>query len=147
MSTYSALYYHLIWSTKNRTPLILDSLEPLLYKYINGIVRNNNIDLLQIGGMPDHIHLLLRSSPDKNISDLVKDIKISSSKMIQGQSLSAFAWQIGYGAFSISKSNVDKVKKYIQMQKEHHKTCSFKDEWMAFLKQHEITFNEKYVLG
>ena len=83
MSSYSATYYHLVWSTKNRQPFITEPFEVHLYRYIFGIIRNKNIQLLRIGGMPDHVHLLIKKSPDQSLPDLVREIKINSTKMLR----------------------------------------------------------------
>lgn len=147
MTTHHALFYHLIWSTKNREPFIHPLIEQTLHRYITGIINAKKASLIQIGGMPDHIHILLTLSPDQAISKLVKDIKISSTKWIreQNSSTKSFSWQEGFGAFSVSKSNTDAVQKYIVKQKEHHKKSSFEEEFIQFLEKHEIEYDRKYV--
>lgn len=149
MATYSSLYYHLIWSTRDRQRYIDEKSEELLHKYIHGLAGNKKILLLQIGGMADHIHLLVRTNPDNNLPDLVKDIKVSTTLLLRQQSveLSKFSWQSGYGAFSISSSHTDAVKEYIKNQKEHHKACSFEDEWLRLLRKQNVAFDERYVFG
>ena len=147
MPTYSALYYHFIWSTKNRAPLIPMSLETKMHAYINGIVKSKGGTVLQVGGMPDHIHLLVRLKPDQSVPELIKIIKTTSGKWLKeaDSSLGDFYWQKGYGAFSVSKSQTDSVQEYIMNQHEHHKYRSFKDEWLAFLQKHGVEYDEKFV--
>lgn len=142
---YAQIYIQIIFSVKNRDSLINENFEEILYKYITGIVTNKKQKLLIINGMPDHIHILLSLSANCNLSELVKDIKVSSSKYINENKLSKykFQWQNGYGAFSYSKSQVDKVYKYINNQKEHHKKYSFKDEYIKLLQKFEIEYNFK----
>ncbi len=147
MTTYSALFFHLVWSTKNRAPLIQEAFEESLFRYIGGLARHRKVDAIQMGGMSDHIHLLVRTSPDNHIPNMVRDIKISTTKMIRSKipGLNAFSWQSGYGAFSVSKSNTDVVQAYIANQKHHHKTKTFEDEMRGLLKVHQIQVDERYL--
>ena len=149
MTTYSALYYHLIWATKRRLPLIPEIIENKFYSYITGIVQNKTSTLIQVGGMADHIHLLIRINPDQQISELVRIIKISSGKWLKETvpTLREFCWQTGFGAFSVSKSQTDMVRDYIAHQKEHHKHRSFDQEWLACLQNHGIEYDKNYVFG
>ncbi len=149
MTTYSALYYHLIWSTKNRAGFISETIENKLHAYMTGIVQAKNGTVIQIGGMSDHVHLLVQLNPDQNISDLVKTVKVASSKWLKETSpdFNKFSWQTGFGAFSVSTSQTDMVKEYILNQKEHHKIRGFDEEWLNFLKSHKIEYNENFVLG
>lgn len=144
---FSQLYVQLVFSVKNRDALIQSNFEELLFKYITGIVSNRKQKLLIINGMPDHIHILLSLSPNCIISDLVKDIKVSSTKYINENKLCKFKfqWQNGYGAFSYGKSQVDSVFKYISNQKEHHKKYSFKDEYIKLLNKFEIEYKEEHL--
>jgi len=149
MTTYSGLYYHLIWSTKNRAGLISETIENKLHAYMAGIVQGNKGTAIQIGGMSDHVHLLVRLNPDQNISDLVKAVKVASSKWLKETSSDFYnsSWQNGFGAFSVSKSQTNIVKEYILKQKEHHKIRGFGEEWLNFLKSHNIQYIEKFVFG
>lgn len=132
---------------KFRNALINPEWEEKLYQYITGIVKNKNQKLIAINGMPDHIHIFLGLKPSCCLSDLVRDIKKSSTTFITENKLSdfKFQWQNGYGAFSYSHSHIDNVYKYIMNQKEHHKKVSFKAEYLEFLKKFEIEYDEKYV--
>ena len=123
--TYSCLINHIIFSTKHRRPLIVPDLRPRLYDYIGGIIRKHQGTLYEIGGMPDHLHLLLRMHQDMPVSDLVRDIKSSSSGWIHQtfEKMHEFQWQDGYGVFSASKSQMNRIKSYIQGQATHHQIC------------------------
>jgi putative transposase len=118
-----------------------------LYKYITGVVQNNSHKLLAINGMPDHIHILIGLRPAQSISDLMKDVKQSSSKWINDNKLASghFEWQEGYGAFSYSKSQINQVINYIQNQEIHHKKKTFKEEYLDFLEKFEIDYDEKFI--
>ncbi len=140
-------YVHIVTSTKYRQPLILPEIETAFHSYMVGICKNLECPVLQIGGVEDHIHILTMLSTKVRLMDLIQQVKQSSSKWIksQGESYQNFQWQIGYGAFSVSYKTVDTVVKYIQNQKEHHKSKSFQDEYRQFLKTYEIEFDERYV--
>lgn len=116
---------------------------------MTGIVQGKTGTVIQIGGMPDHVHMLIRLNPDHNISELVKTIKIASGKWLRQTApiFHEFCWQTGYGAFSVSKSQTDAVRHYIANQKEHHKTRRFDEEWLTFLQNHGIEYNTNYVFG
>ena len=118
-----------------------------LYTYIGGIIRAQKGLLIEIGGIEDHIHLLVGISPTKPISDAIREIKANSSKWVNElfELSERFEWQKGYGAFTVSYSHQQLVKNYIQNQKEHHHKKSFKEEYIALLKSHDITFEEKYL--
>ena len=140
------VYIHLVFSTKHRQPFIQPEIEDKLYGYISGIGRNLDCPVLQIGGIEDHIHILLVLSMKITLADIVEDIKKNSSKWIKTQGdCDYFYWQNGYGAFSVSPRHVDRVKRYIANQKEHHRTKSFMSEYVGILKQYNITYDEKYV--
>ena len=149
MSSYSQIYIQIVFAVKNREALITSSWEDKLYQYITGIVQNKGQKMLAINGMPDHIHLFIGMKPNCCLSDLVREIKKSSNKMINENKLSRFKfnWQEGFGAFSYGHSQIDTVVKYIMNQKKHHKKQSFKDEYIEFLKKFEITYDEKYVFN
>ena len=118
-----------------------------LHKYITGIVHKRNQKLLSIFVMPDHTHILIGMTPEISISDLVRDIKAGSSQYISkiGWTNGKFNWQNGFGAFSYSKSQINTVIRYILNQEEHHKTKTFRDEYIEFLKKYEIEYDEKYL--
>jgi REP element-mobilizing transposase RayT len=127
--------------------MISDSWKDDLYKFITGIVKNNNQKLYIINGMPDHLHILLSISSDIKISDLVRDIKSNSSRFINTNHFvkGKFEWQEGYGAFSCSNSQLDKVVNYIKNQQEHHKETTFKEEYLDFLNKLKIDYDDKYL--
>jgi REP element-mobilizing transposase RayT len=136
-----------VFAVKYRNGLIIPSLKEELYQYISGIIKHHNHKLLAINGMPDHIHIFIGMRPTQSISDLMQDIKGSSSKWINEKKFLKvkFEWQEGYGAFSYSKSHVDNVINYIKNQEEHHKKTTFREEYFNFLEKFEIDYDEKYV--
>lgn len=146
-NTYTQIHLHVIFAVKNRNALIQDSWGEKLYKYITGIFQQYGHKLLQINGMPDHIHLLIGMRPTQSLSDLTKQIKASSTKWINENKWTRhqFAWQAGYGAFSYAKSEVPRVVEYIQNQKEHHRTKTFTEEYVEFLKAFEVDLDERYI--
>jgi len=146
-NTFSQLYIHSVFSIKGRENLISNNLKDELYKYICGIVNNNHQKVYAIKGMPDHIHILLSIKPNCLLSDLMRDIKASSSKWINANKLvkGKFQWQEGFGSFSVSQSQLDKVIAYIENQEIHHQKLLFKQEYIEFLKSYKIDFDEKYV--
>jgi len=145
--TYSQLLLHIVFSTKGRAPWITADVAERLYPYIGGIVRAEKGVLQTIGGVEDHVHLYLRWRPDGSVSDLMRTVKARSSKWVHDTfpKLAAFAWQEGYSAFSVSKSQEEPVKKYIAGQHEHHKKEDFKSEVLRFLRAHGVEFDEKYL--
>jgi REP element-mobilizing transposase RayT len=136
-----------VFAVKYRNGLIIPSLKEELYQYISGIIKHHNHKLLAINGMPDHIHIFIGMRPTQSISDLMQDIKGSSSKWINEKKFLKvkFEWQEGYGAFSYSKSQVDNVINYIKNQEQHHKKESFRDEYLNFLNRFEVDYDEKYI--
>lgn len=147
-NTYTQIHIHAIFAVQNRNSLINKQWQDDLYKYITGIIQNNGHKLLQIGGMPDHVHVLFGMRPVQSLSDLMQDIKGSSSKWINENNFiqGKFSWQEGYGAFSYGKSQVEGVIKYIQNQEIHHQKHSFQEEYLELLKIFEVNFDEKYIL-
>ena len=145
--TYTNLLYHLVFSTKGRIPLIGKELQPDLYAYIGGIVRGEGGVLLEIGGMPDHVHLLVKFKPIVAISDMLQLIKGNSSKWVNAErhSMRKFGWQDGYAAYSVSESQVDAVREYVQRQEEHHRGQPYQDEFRALLERHGIEYDERYL--
>ncbi len=145
--TYSQILLHVVFSTKQREPWITSEVAEKLYPYVGGIVRAEKGVLYSIGGVEDHVHMYLRWRPDGLVSDLMRTVKSRSSKWIHEQfsALHAFAWQEGYGVFTVSRSQDEKVKIYIATQAEHHKKQDFKSEFLRLLRAHEIEFEERYV--
>ena len=146
-NTYTQLIIQLVFAVKGRKSFISETWEEELYKYITAVVQNDRHKMLAINGMPDHIHILIGLNPAISISDLVKDIKRSSNNWINEKRLikNKFEWQSGFGAFSYSRSHLDKVYKYIQKQKIHHKKVSFKSEYLTELKANEIEYKYEYL--
>jgi len=146
-NTYTQLYAQIIFSPEGRQNLIHEHFKNDVYKYISGIIKNKNQKLMIINGMPDHIHIFIGFSPEIALSELVRDIKSSTTNYINEQKLIAgkFSWQSGFGAFTYSKSQVTKVVSYIQRQEEHHKKKSFKEEYLELLKKFEVGYDEKYL--
>ena len=145
--SYTNLYYHIVFSTKNHIPF-LDELEMTrLFEYIGGIINNMKATLLLVGGTSDHVHIAVRLHPEISIVGFVRDVKTNSSKWVH-EALSRnsdFSWQDGYSAFSVSHSIVGKVVDYIRGQKVHHKKLTFKEELKALLEKHDISYDERYL--
>ena len=146
-NTYTQIHLHIVFAVKYRECLINRSWSEELYKYITGIVQNNNHKMLAINGMPDHVHLLIGMRPAQSISDLLNYIKSNSAKWINEKKIlkERFQWQEGYGAFSCSKSHMKNVIEYIENQEKHHQKHTFKEEYIDCLKKQEIEFEEKYI--
>lgn len=146
-NTYTQIHLHLIFAVKYRTGIIQSKWKDELYKYITGIIQSNNHKLLIINGMPDHIHILVGIRPNQSVSELLQDIKGSSSKWIneKGFVKGRFEWQEGYGAFSYGKSQIKDVIRYIENQEEHHRKKTFREEYLAFLDAFEVEYDEKYI--
>jgi REP element-mobilizing transposase RayT len=147
MSTYSKIYIHVVFVVNGRQSLIQPQWEEKLYKYITGIVQNKQQIMVAINGMPDHIHFLIAMKPTCCLSDLVREIKNSTNEMINAESLTShkFKWQEGYGAFSYTHYSLDTIINYIANQKEHHAKNKFKEEFIDLLKNHQVSYEEKYL--
>lgn len=143
----SNILTHIIFSTKNRQSFIHDEIELRLYAYIKTICQDHGSHLIQIGGISNHIHLLVNLSRKYALSKFVNEIKSHSSKWIKtiDNDLQNFAWQSGYGAFSVGQLEYQKVVDYISRQKEHHQVISFQEEYLRFLKTYRIKYDEKYL--
>ncbi len=144
--SFTAIYTHFVFSTKDRIPILPEDTSRL-HEYIGGIIRAEESSLLCAGGMPDHLHLLIRLHPSKSHSDLMRVVKARSSAWIKETypANDDFAWQNGYGGFSVSKSNIDAVRRYIANQAEHHKTMTFQQEFIALLQRHGVDYNPDYI--
>jgi putative transposase len=136
---------HLVFSTKNRERLVPRDLLPHLHAYLVGILANLKCPSLQTGGTPDHVHTLFNLGRTAALSEVVEELKKSSSKWMKTQRVPTFAWQAGYGAFSVSESQVAVVVRYIQNQEEHHRVVSFQEEVRRFLDEHRIAYDERYI--
>ena len=146
--TFSNIVLHIVFGTKNRQRLITTDLRPRIYKYMGGIIRQSGGALYEIGGLADHVHLLVQSRPGLAVSDLVRTVKSGSSGWAHREHLDVqrFGWREGYGVFSVSQSRVDTLKRYIVEQEEHHKRRDFKSEFLALLEAHGVEYDEQYVL-
>lgn len=145
--TFTNLIYHLIFSTKNRRGIIDEDLYDDLYRYIGGIIRGEGGVLLAAGGTPNHIHLVARFKPTTSVSEMLRKIKGNASKWLgdNPRCRVPFAWQNGFGAFSVSGSQLSDVLAYVQDQAEHHRECTFKEEFVAFLEKHKIEYDNRYI--
>ena len=146
--TYSQILFHVVFSTKQRRPYITPAVQARLYDYVGGIVRAEQGIIYAIGGMSDHLHMLLRWRTDGAISDLMRTVKARSTRWVHETfpDSPAFAWQEGYAVFSVSKSAEANVKAYIETQAEHHEKRDFAEELLALLRAHGIEYNERFVL-
>ncbi|MGB5436022.1 MAG: IS200/IS605 family transposase [Maribacter sp.] len=147
-NTYTQIHIQTIFAVSNRQSLISGKWEDELYKYITGIIQNQGHKVLQFNGTTDHIHIVFGMRPNQSLSDLMKNVKQDSSAWINKKGFinGRFSWQAGYGAFSNSKSDLPRVIEYVRNQKQHHKKESFMDEYLRFLKEFEIDFDERYIL-
>jgi putative transposase len=146
-NTYTQIHIQAVFTVQNRECIIQNNWKDELYKYITGIIHNNGHKLLSINGIPDHIHILFGMRPSQSISDLMQDIKGSSSKWINERRFlrGKFSWQEGYGAFSYSKPELPNVINYINNQIIHHKKKTFLEEYLEMLKEFEIDYDDKYI--
>jgi REP element-mobilizing transposase RayT len=146
-NTYTQIHIQAVFAVQNRISLIDTTWKAELYKYITGVIQNHDHKVLQINGMPDHVHLLMGFRPTQALSDLMKMVKEDSSKWIntKGFVRGKFSWQSGYGAFSYSKNQVPRVIKYIQDQEIHHGKKSFLEEYEELLKIHELEYDPRYI--
>ena len=148
MSTYTQILYQIVFSTYNREQTLLKPNREELYKYIWGVLKNKNCHLYQIGGISDHLHIVTHLHPSVALASIVKDIKIASSEHVKALDLFPLfnGWQSGYGAFTYAFKDKDRLIAYVKNQEKHHKTDSYKEELIGLLKEHEIEFDEKYLL-
>lgn len=148
-NTYTALHYHLIFSTKNRTPWLTPEIESRVWAYLGGVARHHKMIALQVGGCDDHIHALIGTPATIAPSQIAQYLKGDSSKWMHETfpNLRDFAWQEGYGGFTVSKSNLEAVIGYIQRQREHHQKQSFQEEYLEFLQKYGVGYDERYLWG
>lgn len=146
-NTYTQLYTHFVFAVQNRMCLLHEKWRSEIFLYMSGIAEQHGHKLYIANGMSDHVHTLISINPKQSQSDLMYHLKRSSSILINEKKLTPghFSWQEGFGAFSVSKSDVNRVYKYIEKQQEHHKTVMFRDEYISFLKEYEVEYNEKYI--
>jgi putative transposase len=146
-NSYTQIHIQAVFSVQDRDSVIRKNWKDDLYKYITGIIQNNKHKLIAINGMPDHIHILFGLRPTQSLSDLMQDIKGSSSKWINEKKLvhGKFSWQEGYGAFSYSKVELPSIIRYIKHQQEHHTKKSFLEEYLGLLKEFEIEYDNRFL--
>lgn len=144
--SYSQIHIHLVFSTKDRRNSIPKEWQARLWAYLAGICRNHEILALAIGGTENHVHLLILLPPKLSLAKGVAALKANSSKWM-GEQGHSFSWQEGYGAFSVSSSNLDRVVQYIQDQEAHHRKANFEDEFRALLQKHGVEYDPKWVVG
>ena len=147
MSSFTKLTYHVIFSTKYRQPLIREAFRERLYQYMGGAIRGLKGHLIEVGGVEDHVHLLANFSPTAALSSVIRDIKSNASRWVNevGVDPGRFEWQKGYACFTVSYSHQEQVRSYIRIQREHHQKRTFQEEYIAFLRRHEIEFDERYL--
>ncbi|HJZ57233.1 MAG TPA: transposase [Gemmataceae bacterium] len=141
----SRLLVHLVFSTKNRQPLIVPAMRDRMFAYLAGTLNAIHCLVVIVGGTADHVHLLFVLAKTMPVCDVVEEVKKGSSKWAKENGQSGFYWQNGYGAFSVSPSNVPQVTAYIANQEEHHRTRTFQDEFRELLRTHGIEWDERYV--
>ena len=148
-NTYTKIYIHIVFAVEGRQNLIRKEHKDEICKYISGIIQSKDQKLIAINGMADHVHILIGMKPDIALSDLVRDIKASSSKFINGKNwvMGRFNWQEGFGAFSYSYSQLHTVANYIEDQEKHHSRRTFKDEYLEMLKKFDVEYDTKYVFS
>ncbi|TVQ60034.1 MAG: IS200/IS605 family transposase [Phycisphaerales bacterium] len=147
--TYTRIVYHAVFSTKRRTPWITPELRDRLHPYMGGVIRNEGGSLIIAGGMPDHVHLLVKWRADAPFAGLMRTVKSRSSRWVHETfpERSDFAWQDGYSAFTVSRSQESVVQRYIERQEEHHRVRTFQEEIVEFLRSHGVEYDERYILG
>lgn len=145
-STHLSLHYHVVFSTKRRKPIIAQAWRDRLHAYLGGVIRELDGVPETIGGVADHVHLLIGLKATHRLSDVLRDLKRASSEWVHlNVPLPDFAWQEGYGAFTVSASGREKVAAYIAAQEEHHRKRSFREEYVLFLRRSGVEFDERYV--
>jgi REP element-mobilizing transposase RayT len=145
--SYAAVHLHIVFSTRHREPVITPELAPRLQQYLAGTARDTGCRVITSGGMPDHIHLLVSLGREVTIAELLRTLKAGSSRWVHDTfpDRAGFVWQTGYGAFSVSQSQVAVVTRYIDRQEEHHRVRTFQDEFRELLRVHGIEFDERYI--
>jgi len=145
--SFACLHHHLVFSTKDRAPLITADLQPRLFDYIGGILRAEQCALVAAGGMPDHVHLLVSLDRQLSIAETLRMVEANSSRWVHETfpALSGFTWQAGYGAFVVRYSHLIQVKIYLSRQAVHHRRVTFQEEFIEFLQRHEIPYDEQYL--
>jgi len=144
--TFSNFVSHIIFSTKDRLPYMTPEIQGRLWGYMGGILQEERAIPLTIGGTADHVHLLIKFSPTRALSDSIRVLKTNSSRWVHETWPGLpFAWQTGYGSFSVSQSRVEDVRRYIAHQEVHHRNVTFQEEFVMFLERHGIAYDPKYI--
>ena len=145
--TYTQIYIHVIFTVQGRQNLISKQHKDEFCKYITGIIQSKKQKVIAIGGMPDHIHILIGIRPDMTLSNLIRDVKANSSKFINEKRwvIGKFSWQEGFGAFSYSQSQLNSVANYIKNQEKHHSKKTFREEYLEMLKNFDVEYDPKYI--
>jgi len=145
--TFTHLLVHIIFGTKDREPWLTEELKTPLHSYLAGILRNLEVNLTAVNGTADHVHLLVMLPADQSVAEVLRVLKTNSSRWVHETypNLHSFGWQTGYGAFTVSRSNLDAVERYIRNQEEHHKKQTFQEEFVAFLDRHGIEYDARYL--
>jgi putative transposase len=141
----SNIILHIVFSTRNREPCMDADTQQKIYAYFVKAFADHKCPVYEIGGTNNHIHIACSFSRTLTVSDLIRDVKISSTKWIKEKTLRDFSWQRGYGVFSVSQSQLNKLENYIQTQEEHHRQKSFKQELLELLQKHHISYDENYL--
>ena len=144
-STFFSLHYHVVFSTKDRVPSIVREWRERLHEYIGGALRTMDAVSLGVGGVEDHVHVLVGAKPKHAPADLVREIKKASSTWVRDHFARSFTWQEGYGIFSVSRANIDAVRRYIASQEDHHRKRTFQEEYLAFLEELAIEYDPRYL--
>jgi len=143
--SYTNLIYHIVYATKERAPLINKTLRPRLHRYLGGTVRELGGIGLEVNGTSDHVHVVAKLPPTISVAMFLSKLKSSSSGWAKRQTRGRFAWQARYGAFTVSESQIDRVRQYVRNQEKHHSHKSFEEEFRALLRAHKINFNEAHI--
>lgn len=144
-STHTNLHYHFVFATRDHVPLIRAEWRARLHAYIGGIVKNLEGVPLAVGGIEDHVHLLVGLKPSHRVDYVLRDIKADSSAFVRREIYDKFSWQKGYGAFCVSPSGIEAVRRYVLNQEEHHKKRTFKAEYVELLKKSNTPYDERYL--
>jgi REP element-mobilizing transposase RayT len=148
MSTYTQIIYQIVFGTKNRERVLKKESREELFKYISGLLSNKKCHLYRVNGVEDHLHIVTHIHPSIALASLVKDIKVASSEYIKTNKLfsSFIGWQEGYGAFTYGLHEKDRLIEYVKNQEHHHRKKTFREEYIELLNEHEISFDEKYLI-
>ena len=145
-STYVSLYFHFVFSTKDRRRCINESWESRLHSYLDGILRNLGGVAKSIGGDADHVHILASLKATHSVAEVMKVLKANSSGFVHKEmGIRSFDWQSGYGSFTVGRSELSAVKKYVEQQKEHHRRKTFQEEYRELIREYGIEFDERYL--